>query len=187
MKNFGFAGYDNVVYIGTNGKMSEIAAAMGVTSLESMDEFIKVNYRNYKTYQQELENIAGISLLPYNESEKYNYQYIALEVEEDITGVSRDNLLKILHAENIIARRYFYPGCHRMEPYRSYFPHAGLLLPETEKLVKRILILPTGTAISETEIRQICRILQLSIANAKLLNQKIEEIALLPEPQPIKP
>ncbi len=89
--------------------------------------------------------------------------------------------------QNIIARRYFYPGCHRMEPYRSYFPHAGLLLPETEKLVKRILILPTGTAISETEIRQICRILQLSIANAKLLNQKIEEIALLPEHQPIKP
>lgn len=187
MKNFGFAGYDNVVYIGTNGKMSEIAAAMGVTSLESMDEFIEVNYRNYKTYQQELENIAGVSLLPYNGSEKCNYQYIVLEVEEDITGVSRDNLLKILHAENIIARRYFYPGCHRMEPYRSYFPHAGLLLPETEKLTQKILILPTGTSIAETEIRQICRVLQLSIANAKLLNQKIQEIALLPEPQPIKP
>ena len=74
-----------------------------------------------------------------------------------------------------------------MEPYRSYFPHAGLLLPETEKLTQKILILPTGTSIAETEIRQICRVLQLSIANAKLLNQKIQEIALLPEPQPIKP
>ena len=29
MKNFGFAGYDNVIYIGTNGKMNEACAAMG--------------------------------------------------------------------------------------------------------------------------------------------------------------
>ena len=35
-----------------------------------------------------------------------------------------------------------------MEPYRSYFPHAGLVLPETEKMVKRVLSLPTGTAVS---------------------------------------
>jgi dTDP-4-amino-4,6-dideoxygalactose transaminase len=48
MKNFGFAGYDQVVYIGTNGKMSEISAAMGLTSLESLDEFIQINHRNYQ-------------------------------------------------------------------------------------------------------------------------------------------
>ena len=34
MKNFGFVNYDQVEYIGTNGKMSEIAAAMG----EEVDE-----------------------------------------------------------------------------------------------------------------------------------------------------
>ena len=53
MKNFGFAGYDNVIYIGTNGKMSEVSAAMGLTSLESLDNFISINYRNYKQYQNE--------------------------------------------------------------------------------------------------------------------------------------
>ena len=50
MKNFGFAGNDNVVYIGTNGKMHEASAAMGLTGLESLDEFIDVNYQNYKHY-----------------------------------------------------------------------------------------------------------------------------------------
>ena len=54
MKNFGFAGYDNVVHIGTNGKMSEVAAAMGLTSLESLHEFIGVNRRNYDQYQEQL-------------------------------------------------------------------------------------------------------------------------------------
>ena len=67
--------------------------------------------------------------------------------------------MKILHAENVRARRYFYPGCHSMEPYRSYYPNAGLLLPETEKLAKRVLCLPTGTAINEEAIKKICEII----------------------------
>ena len=41
MRNFGFRGYDNVIYIGTNGKMTEVCAAMGLTSLESVEEFIR--------------------------------------------------------------------------------------------------------------------------------------------------
>jgi dTDP-4-amino-4,6-dideoxygalactose transaminase len=59
MKNFGFAGYDNVIYLGTNGKMSEVSAAMGLTSLESIDEFVDVNRQNYQTYKTELANIPG--------------------------------------------------------------------------------------------------------------------------------
>ena len=116
MKNFGFSDFDKVIYLGTNGKMSEVSAAMGLTSLENMEEFIEVNRRNYHYYQEGLANIPEISLFPVNESEKHNYQYIILDIDEEKTQVSRDLLIKILHAENVIARRYFYPGCHRMEP-----------------------------------------------------------------------
>ncbi len=165
MKNFGFSGFDNVIYLGTNGKMSEVSAAMGLTSLESMEEFIEVNRRNYYCYQEGLAGIPGVSLFPVNQAEKHNYQYIVLEIDEEEAQVSRDMLIKILHTENVIARRYFYPGCHRMEPYRSYFPHAGLLLPETEKLGQRVLVLPTGTAISEEDVTKICEIIQLTIAH----------------------
>ncbi len=165
MKNFGFAGYDNVIYLGTNGKMSEVSAAMGLTSLESIEEFIDVNRRNYKCYQEGLAGIPGVSLFSIDEAEKHNYQYIVLEIDEAQTQVSRDLLVKILHAENVIARRYFYPGCHRMEPYQSYFPHAGLLLAETEKLTERVLTLPTGTAISEEDISKICQIIRFAVVS----------------------
>ena len=37
MRNFGFQGFDNVIHLGTNGKMTEVCAAMGLTSLESID------------------------------------------------------------------------------------------------------------------------------------------------------
>lgn len=173
MTNFGFAGYDNVNYIGTNGKMSEVSAAMGLTGLESLDEFVAINYRNYQQYQRELENIPGIKLLMYNETEKCNYQYIVLEIDEATTQVNRDQLVEIFWAENILARRYFYPGCHRMEPYRSYFPHAGLLLPETENLGKRVLILPTGTTVGLNEISKICQIMRLVVKHGHEMRERL--------------
>lgn len=169
MSNFGFAGLDSVIYIGTNGKMSEISAAMGLTSLESMNEFIGINRRNYHAYRRHLSDVPGISLISYDETEQNNFQYIVLEVDESVCGLSRDHLVQVLHAENVRARRYFYPGCHQMEPYRSYYPNAGLLLPETERLARRVLSLPTGTAVDEEAIVTICRIIRVALANAELV------------------
>ena len=165
MRNFGFAGIDNVINVGTNGKMSEVSAAMGLTTLESLDEFIEINHKNYLAYREGFKNIPGIQMVEYDEKEQNNYQYIVIEIDELKAGISRDLILRILHAENIRARRYFYPGCHQMEPYRSYFPNSGLLLPETEKLTRKVLQLPTGTAINEKEIYKICDLVQFVVAN----------------------
>jgi len=173
MKNFGFSGLDSVSYIGTNGKMSEVSAAMGLTGLESLDEFIAVNRRNYHAYRQGLAGVAGVRLLSYDGTEECNYQYIVLEIDPNICGLTRDILVKILHAENVLARRYFYPACHRMEPYRSYFPHAGLLLPHTEKLTQRVMSLPTGTAVSEENIATICGLIRLALAEATIITEKL--------------
>jgi len=165
MKNFGFAGYDNVDFIGTNGKMTEVAAAMGLSSLERLDDFIEVNRRNYGIYRQELADVPGVRFNDYSATEKCNYQYVIVEIDETVTGINRDQFVRILHAENVIARRYFYPGCHQMEPYRSYFPHARLLLPHTERLADRVMSLPTGTSVSSEDVVSICEIIRLAVAN----------------------
>jgi dTDP-4-amino-4,6-dideoxygalactose transaminase len=175
MRNFGFAGLDNVVDIGTNGKMSEVSAAMGLTSLESLDEFISTNYENYLTYSRGLAGIPGVQLVQYTGEEKNNYQYVVMEIDEREAGLSRDLLVKILHAENVLARRYFYPGCHQMEPYRSYFPDAGFLLPETEKLTTKVLQLPTGTAIGEPEIGQLCDLIRFVFSHAEEIRASVAQ------------
>jgi len=178
MKNFGFADMDKVIYIGINGKMNEVSAAMGITSLKSMDEIVELNKRNYKHYKKELENIPGITLLTYDERKRNNYQYIVLLIDGKITKITRDQIMEILHEENIIARRYFFPGCHRMEPYFSYFRNAGKFLPVTERIVEQILQLPTGTAITPKEISEICRILRFVIANGEKISKKLRTIYL---------
>jgi dTDP-4-amino-4,6-dideoxygalactose transaminase len=156
MRNFGFSGFDRVIYLGVNGKMTEICAAMGLTSLEALPQIVEANRRNYDAYRQRLAGIQGLAVLQYDETEKNNFQYIVLEIDAVRCGATRDELVNMLHVKNVIARKYFWPGCHRMEPYRSLQPHAPLLLPETEKTAERVLLLPTGQTVSATEIEMIC-------------------------------
>lgn len=174
MKNFGFSGYDNVIYIGTNGKMNEVCAAMGLTGLEDLDAFVASNRRNYTRYKKELKGVPGVQVLTYNEAEKCNYQYVVVEIDEAVTHVSRDEFIQVLHAENVLARRYFYPACHRMEPYRSYFPHASLLLPETERLARCVLCLPTGTAIGVDEIGVICGLIKMIAKHGHDIHMRLQ-------------
>lgn len=163
MKNFGFAGHDEVVYLGTNGKMNEVCAAMGLTSMESIDEFVAVNRSNYERYREGLVDVPGVDLVSYPEDDRHNYQYIVVDVDEGIARIGRDALVKVLWAENVVARRYFYPGSHCMEPYRSLYPHAGMMLPVTEDLTGRLLTLPTGTSVGPDEISKICQIIRLAV------------------------
>jgi dTDP-4-amino-4,6-dideoxygalactose transaminase len=173
MRNFGFHGNDNVIYIGTNGKMTEVCAAMGLTSLESVDEFMQTNRRNYEAYRRGLDGIPGVVLMHYDESERANYQYIVVEVDEREAGLTRDALVEVLFAENVLARRYFFPGCHRMEPYRSYFPHASLVLPETEKLCRRVMALPNGTSIDEQASSRICDVIRTAVSGADAVGAQL--------------
>lgn len=159
MRNFGFAGYDNVIYPGTNGKMNEISAAMGLTNLEYLEEIIKVNRHNYLAYQEAIKPIRGVSILPYSERESNNFQYIILEVDSDFS-VNRDTLVNKFHDANILARKYFWPGCHNMKPYKELFPNARILLRNTEFVADRVVVLPTGLSMDSESIKDLVEIIK---------------------------
>jgi dTDP-4-amino-4,6-dideoxygalactose transaminase len=162
MRNFGFAGYDRVVDLGINAKMNEAAAAMGLTNLDSVSDLIAVNRRNYLAYGRELSSVPGIRLLAYDESEKCNFQYVVTEVGP-ACGLSRDQLINVLWSENVLARRYFYPGCHRAFPYRHACGAERGALPVTEALSRQVLILPTGTSVNTDDIVGVAAILRLAL------------------------
>lgn len=173
MTNFGFAGFDNVIHIGTNGKMTEASALMGLTSLEGIDHLISVNRANYGVYRENLAGILGLSLISYDPSVLNNYQYVVVEVDDSVTPLNRDELVSVLHAENVLARKYFWPGVHRMEPYRSLFPHAGLLLPDTQRIAPRVIVLPTGTGVNGEDIARVCGCIRQALENAAEVRQKL--------------
>jgi dTDP-4-amino-4,6-dideoxygalactose transaminase len=159
MRNFGFSGLDQVSHPGTNGKMIEIAAAMGLVNMLAIDDVIAANRRNYLAYRDALRDIPGIGVLEYDERERNNYQYVVLEVAPDC-AVPRDRLVDALRAENIMARRYFWPGCHNMEPYRSLFPHAGLVLPATDAVAGSVILVPTGQTMDAATIGMVAQVIR---------------------------
>lgn len=173
MTNFGFAGYDDVIHIGTNGKMSEVSAAMGLTSLRSVDEFVTVNRRNHCVYRERLAQIPGMSLLASDEAERCNYQYVVVEYTAAPGGPTRDDLVRALWAENVMARKYFWPGCHRMEPYRTLYPRAAARLPHTDAVAERLLILPTGTGMPLADVHALCDLLAALVGQGAQLRDRI--------------
>ncbi|MGH8148098.1 MAG: DegT/DnrJ/EryC1/StrS family aminotransferase [Rhodanobacteraceae bacterium] len=146
MRNFGFKGYDNVIHPGTNGKMIEMCAAMGLANLDTFDNIVAVNTRNHRAYRDVLSGIPGISVLDYDPAERNSHHYVVIEVDERC-ATPRDQIVDALHAENVLARKYFWPGCHRMQPYHDLFPHAGLMLKRTRELADKVIVLPNGTSL----------------------------------------
>ena len=183
MRNFGFAGYDRVIHIGTNGKMNEMCAAMGLANLPHLGDLVDRNTHNHQTYSTLLAGIRGVRVYSAKQ-ERWNHQYVALEVDSNVTGLSRDSLLRALHEDGVLARRYFYPGCHRMEPYRSYYPNAGLLLPATEQLCDRVLVLPTGKQVDADSIEAIAGVIRLCIANPERVSNAVSRAGEHREYQP---
>lgn len=162
MRNFGFTGEDAVASEGTNGKLTEVSAAMGLANLGRLDEVLAVNRRNHDAYARELAGIPGVSVLPMGGAGRSNHQYVVMLVDPG-SGADRDAVVQALRDENVLARRYFWPGAHRMEPYRTLFPDASEHLPETERVAARVVVLPTGMSVGEADIAVIAGIVRRAV------------------------
>ena len=159
MRNFGFQGFDDTAILGINGKMSEVSAAMGLTNLEAMQRIVAANQANHAAYRAGLAGIPGVTLVEFDHSERNNFQYVVIEIDPQRAGISRDALVERLHQRNVIARRYFWPGCHRMEPYRSFAATSENSLTETERVADRVIVLPNGESVTPEAVARVCRVI----------------------------
>lgn len=144
LRNFGFSDYDQVTSLGINGKMSESSAAMGLASLPMIGKRTEKLAQVHRAYRNALAGIPGLRLLPVGETGRSNYHYAVIFVDQEGFGVARDKLCRVLWSENIQARRYFYPGCHQMDYYRSACPRHTDPLEVTESVARQVLCLPTN-------------------------------------------
>jgi dTDP-4-amino-4,6-dideoxygalactose transaminase len=149
MRNFGFTNYDKTDHIGTNAKMSEFAAAYGLVHLDELDSIIEQNKLVHEAYCEEFSKFKEIKFISYEFPARSNYQYIVAQVDAAL----RDKLVDYFHLHGILTRRYFHPGCHRMEPYNSCEKYNGLKLPITEQICDEVIIFPTGKQISLNDVK----------------------------------
>lgn len=160
LKNFGFKNELEVVMVGTNAKMNEMQALMGVLILDKIDEIIEYRKKITDMYQKHLYDIPGIryvKTLPSNI--KGNYAYFPIEIDEVEYGISRDSLYDRLKEYNVYTRRYFYPlvcdyACYQNIPIQDP-------LTVARKVATRILALPIYSSLKLEDVEKICSIIKL--------------------------
>ena len=156
-KNFGIRGPEACAYIGGNAKMSEFQAAMGICNLRHLPQEIEKRKAVVTHYRRRLGNTPGITLCDEQPEVRSNYAYFP--VVFDGYKYSRDEIYARLMAQDIIARKYFYPLTNDYECYRD-MPTAGAhKTPVAKHIADRVLTLPLYADLSEADVDRICDII----------------------------
>lgn len=158
LKQFGqIVGTDDVPLIGTNAKMTEMHAAMGLCNLKHIDEYISKRKKVVECYRHYLNNIDGIKLSPIQPDVKNNYSYFPVVFEKEKLGISRDEIATILIANNIHPRKYFYPLTSDFECCKKLDISANV--PIARKISDEVLTLPCYSDLSIEDVKEICHII----------------------------
>jgi dTDP-4-amino-4,6-dideoxygalactose transaminase len=144
LRFFGIDSRDNITNIGTNAKMTEIHAALGLCNLPDVTTGINLRKSIYSTYFDAL--CHRVSFQKFNQS-SYNYSYmpVLFSSEEELLTV-----FSHLNANNIFPRRYFFPSLNEVKVVQQYTP-----CPVSEDLSRRILCLPSYNKLSHDSVRWI--------------------------------
>lgn len=146
---FGFENHADIVEDGTNGKMTEVHAAVGLANLRYLDAALADRKRKYAMYKEALSKDKTLKFQRINEGCNYSYFPVIFKDE--------DTLLKVqtkLNANHIFPRRYFYPSVNTFSRLVPYTP-----MPVSEDIASRILCLPLYYTLSEQDIQRIIDII----------------------------
>jgi dTDP-4-amino-4,6-dideoxygalactose transaminase len=139
-----------------NARMSEAQAAIALMSLQDFPANQKNNAAMYELYAARLATVPGVCFARPLGVTFSNCQYVVCQIDAREFGMSRDLLIDLLKAENVLARRYFYPGLHRSIPYASELPQYVDRMPNTDRLCASCIQFPIGALVSTEDVERIC-------------------------------
>lgn len=155
LKNFGIVDEITVAAPGTNGKMNEVCAALGLLQLKHIKKFIARRRVIDESYREQLAGLPGITCIGRPEGICHNYAYFPILVEQEYP-LSRDELYFHLKEHDIHPRRYFYPLISDYPMYRG-LPSVAKSgnLPVATKAAERVLCLPIYPELSDQDVSMI--------------------------------
>lgn len=156
-KNFGLTSPETVEEVGTNAKMNEFAAAMGLCNLRHVEQEIAKRKQVFERYMQNLKDIPGIQLMNIHSNVKPNYAYFPVVFDKEKFGKNRDEVSVLLADNNIFARKYFYPLINDFDCYKNQYSSDDT--PIAKKIAANVLTLPMYADLSLEDVDRICNII----------------------------
>ncbi len=160
LRNFGIRSTENVMEPGTNGKLNEIQAAVGILLLKEVEKEIASRKKITDLYRQMLDDIPGIITNKDIDGVTHNYSYFVIRIDKDEYGLSRDELFDKLAEYNVIARKYFYPLCSNFQCYKDLPSSLKQNLPAANKISDTVLSLPLHGRMLNGDVEKICSIIK---------------------------
>lgn len=150
--NFGFTSPEDIDYIGTNARMNEFEAVMGICNLRHIDEEIEKRKKAADRYYERLSGVKGIKLSEIPKDFKWNYAYFP--VVFDGYKLNRNEIQKKLAEDNVFARKYFYPIVNKMGCYEAKY--GQIKLPIAEHVAECVLTLPLYSDMTLEDVDRVC-------------------------------
>lgn len=158
LRQFGqIVGTESTPYIGTNAKMTDMHAAMGLCNLVHFDEYIEKRKQIVERYRKRLSGVEGLKLSIVQDDLKSNYAYFPLVIEEEKTGINRDMVIEKLREHNIFVRKYFYPLCSDFECILEMGIKSDV--PVAKYISDRVITLPDYSDLTLEEADEICDVI----------------------------
>lgn len=156
--SFGFeTGNDSAAYVGTNAKMTEVSAAMGICNLRHIDDALKKRGKIVRCYETRLSDIEGLQLICKQEGVQTNYAYYPVIFDRRYLKVDREAVILALNEHGIFPRKYFSPLTSDFVCYRERYPHGNT--PIADRIAQDVLVLPLYADLSEDACNKICDII----------------------------
>ncbi len=158
-RNFGITSEVTIPGIGTNAKMSEFNAALGLLQLQHLGEALDARRSVDRRYREALNEIDGIDPLPLPANAEPNFSYFPVLVTESFL-LSRDELYEALKAQEIYTRRYFYPLLSTLPMYRDVPSASPGKLPVATRAAEQILCLPIYPGLAQADQERVIEALR---------------------------
>lgn len=158
LKNFGFVDETTVVAAGTNGKMSELNAALGLLQLKYVRQAFEGREAIDAAYRRFLSGVEGVECLSPSGETTPNYAYFPILVGPSYP-TSRDALYEKLKEHGIHARRYFYPLISTFPMYRSLPSATATNLATASKAAEQVLCLPIYPDLELSVVEKVARLI----------------------------
>lgn len=159
LRAYGFQYDYHSRFIGLNGKLSELHAALGLLTVVRIEDALAARRVHVDHYLDRLAAVPGVTFQRVSPEDRSTYKDFAVLFE---TGEQRYLAEAALKAAEVQTKRYFRP-CHEMEAYRAY---ADRPLPVTESIYRRVLCLPLFEELTADQVEFICDIVEAAASPA---------------------
>ncbi len=151
-RNYADPGTYDSRFVGLNARMSEYHAAMALVSLERFDHVLRTRRSLANQYRRLLSHIPGLQVQLVDSADESTFKDLAMVIDPEVFGMTRDQLVTCLDVEGIETRNYFDPPMHRQHAYAHL--HNGDL-PVTDQVSSRVVNLPLYADLSTTDIDRV--------------------------------